>query len=98
MPSRARLEPDALRALLASVPGWELDGDRLARTFEFDTYASGVMFAAACGRIADTLDHHPDLHIGYRKVRASVNTHDAGGITEWDFELARRIDALLERP
>lgn len=79
---------------LAAAPGWSIEGDKLTRTFTFDLYKGGVEFASAVGSAADQLDHHPDILIGYKKVTVSVNTHDVGGLSPYDFELARRIDSL----
>lgn len=79
---------------LGTAPKWALEGDVLTRTFEFKTYKDGVVFAAAVGFVADKLDHHPDISLGYGKVKVAVNTHSVGGISPYDFELARRIDAL----
>jgi 4a-hydroxytetrahydrobiopterin dehydratase len=61
----------------------------------FDTYKSGLVFASAVGFIADKLDHHPDLLIGYKVVTITVSTHSEGGLTELDFHLACQVDALL---
>jgi len=81
---------DRLRAL----DGWSLQDGQIAKTFAFKTYKDGVVFASAAGFIADKLNHHPDILIGYAKVTISVNTHDVGGLSPYDFELARRIEAL----
>lgn len=79
---------------LSGVPGWAVADGKLTKTFEFQAYKDGVVFAAAVGYAADKLNHHPDLSIGYKKVTVAVNTHDVGGISPYDFELAKRIDAL----
>lgn len=94
-PSRTRLDDAEIADLLRSLePGWAVEEGKLTKTFTFPSYASGVVFAAAVGHLADRLDHHPDLTIGYQRVTLAVNTHDAGGITEFDFELARRVDGI----
>ena len=79
---------------LVVYPGWGFENGQLTKTYEFKTYKDGVVFASAVGFVADKLNHHPDIHIGYAKVRISVNTHDVGGISPYDFELARRIENL----
>ena len=79
---------------LKGVPGWRIEAEKLTKTFEFPSYARGVMFAAGVGHLADSMDHHPDILIGYQRVTIAVNTHDVGGISPWDFELARRIEGL----
>lgn len=80
---------------LGRHPGWGLEGGQLAKRFEFKTYKDGIVFASAVGFVADKLNHHPDIFISYGKVRIAVNTHDVGGISPYDFELARRIDAIF---
>jgi 4a-hydroxytetrahydrobiopterin dehydratase len=93
--TRTKLSDSEIQSRLATIPGWEFDGSAISRQFEFKSYAAGVMFAAAAGQLADHMDHHPDLLIGYQKVRVSLNTHDAGGITDYDFALASQINALV---
>lgn len=89
-----KLDRGEIERNLAGVEGWSIEGDQLAKNFEFKTYKDGIVFASAVGFIADKLNHHPDMRVGYAKVSVSVNTHDVGGISPYDFELARRIDAL----
>lgn len=89
-----RLGDEEIAKRLESLSGWSVDEGMLAREFEFDSYGKGVMFATACGHLADELNHHPDLFIGYQKVRVALSTHDAGGLTSYDFEMARRIQAI----
>lgn len=79
---------------LSARPGWNLDSGQLSKTFEFTTYASGAVFAAAVAHVADRMDHHPDLLLGYRKLKVSVSTHSVGGISPLDFRLAEKIDAI----
>jgi 4a-hydroxytetrahydrobiopterin dehydratase len=93
--SRERLTDEGLRAGLAGLLGWEEAEGQIARTFTFPTYWAGVLFANKVADAAQVMDHHPDLLITYCKVRVSVSTHDAGGITELDLELAKRANALV---
>ena len=79
---------------LEGVPGWAVEDGQLTKMFAFPSYLAGVDFAANVGRAAETLNHHPDILITWRKVRIAVNTHDVGGISPYDFELARRVDQL----
>ncbi len=89
-----KLEDTEANAALAHTPGWTIEDGKLIKNFKFETYKDGVVFAAAVGHIADKLNHHPDILIGYAKVAVSVNTHDVGGLSPYDFELAKRIDSL----
>jgi 4a-hydroxytetrahydrobiopterin dehydratase len=74
--------------------GWERDGDRITRTFEFDSYLEGVGFAAGAGGLAEEAFHHPELHVSWREVTVELTTHDAGGITDNDLSLAARLNEL----
>jgi 4a-hydroxytetrahydrobiopterin dehydratase len=90
-----KLEEEEAQARLAQAPGWSIEDGKLAKSFKFERYQEGVVFATAVAYLADRLDHHPDLEIGYGKVRVSVNTHSVEGLSPYDFELARRIEAIL---
>lgn len=95
MLERRQLTPSEIEERLSQVPGWTIVDGKLTQLFLFSEYQFGLVFAAAVGRIADTMDHHPDILISYRKVTISVNTHDVNGISDWDFELAKRITNLF---
>lgn len=94
MSKREKLSDDLIGAFLSGHPGWERSDGGLARTFGFDDYPAGVAFAVRVAFAAEGRDHHPDLHIGWRRVRVVWSTHDAGGITSLDVEMAERTDAL----
>jgi 4a-hydroxytetrahydrobiopterin dehydratase len=80
---------------LAGLKGWDRVGDKLVKTVTVDSYLAGLAFAAAVGTIAEGIDHHPDLYIGYKKVKIELTTHDAGNkLSEKDFKVAAAIDAL----
>jgi len=87
------LSADASAARLAQVPGWEIAGGRLRREYGFEAYLDGVAFANRVAELAEAADHHPDILIGYRRVTLTLISHDAGGLTDRDFDLAARIDA-----
>ena len=91
---RRRLSVDEILPRLTEMPGWTMDNDSLTKTFESLSYLDGVNFATRVAAIAERLDHHPDILIRYRNVTISVNTHDANGVTDFDFELARQIQLL----
>lgn len=76
--------------------GWERDGDHITRTFEFDSYLEGVGFAAGAGGLAEEAFHHPELHVSWREVTVELTTHDAGGITGNDTDLAARLNELAD--
>lgn len=89
-----KLEASEIEAGVAGLDGWRVEGDLLTKEFDFASYAGGLLFAVAVGHLAEGLDHHPDLHVGYRKVRVAMSTHSVNGLSPYDFELARRIDGL----
>ena len=81
----------------AQMPdGWERDGNEIIRTFEFDSYLGGVGFAGAAGGLAQEAFHHPEITIEWREVEVRLTTHDAGGITENDTDLAGRFNDLVD--
>lgn len=73
--------------------GWDRDGDEIVRVFEFDDYMKGVNFAQLTGEIAEAQNHHPELIIRYKELEVRFTTHDAGGITGKDIEMAEILNA-----
>mgnify|MGYP006292741399 FL=1 len=71
---------------------WERDGDEIVRVYAFDDYLSGVAFAAECGEIAEEEFHHPEICIRYSEVEVRLTSHEQGGITDRDIELAELFD------
>jgi len=74
--------------------GWTLDGDEIARVYEFDDYLEGVVFASEVGELAEEEFHHPEIRIRYEEVEVRFTSHEAGGVTEQDIELAELCDDL----
>jgi len=97
-PKALRQSDETVSAELRTVPGWVADGGQISKEFVFSKYLDGLDFAVCVGKIAEEMDHHPDIHIFWRKVRLTASTHSAGGITALDFDLARRIEALKAAP
>ncbi|MDE2634838.1 MAG: 4a-hydroxytetrahydrobiopterin dehydratase [Chloroflexota bacterium] len=91
----AALSDQEINASLAKLNGWARDGDELTKEFRFDNYLAGLAFASCVGVIAEGLNHHPDLVIGWRRVKVSFTTHDAGSkLTAKDLAAAAAIDAV----
>ncbi len=92
--ARQKLERQAVDIALAALPGWRIapDGAAIIRTFVFRNFSEAFAFMTRCALAAEKLDHHPDWSNTYKTVNISLSTHDAGGLTELDFELARRMD------
>lgn len=91
---RELLDAEAITTALTGLPGWEAEGNCLRKTFSFPSYMAGIAFVQSAAEAAERMNHHPDLHVGWRKVGVSLSTHSAGGITELDLELARLLDAI----
>lgn len=80
---------------VAHLPEWQIVDSELSRTFGFENYLAGADFARSAASVAEQLNHHPDILITWGKVRVSVHTHDVGGLSPYDFELARRLNKLI---
>ncbi|QOV89935.1 4a-hydroxytetrahydrobiopterin dehydratase [Humisphaera borealis] len=93
-PKVTALSADAVTGLLKLVPGWELAGGKIARTFGFKDYYQTIAFVNAVAWISHQQDHHPDLEVSYNKCRISYNTHSVGGLSESDFICAAKVNAL----
>ena len=80
-------------AALASLPGWSVEDGALVKQFTFPSFMAAVDFVNRLAAMAEHANHHPDLDIRYDKVRVALVTHSAGGITDKDLDMARRIEA-----
>lgn len=83
---------DDIDAALEDVDGWTFDDNALAKTFEFDDFASAIAFMADLRPAIDELDHHPEWTNVYNRIDVRLSSHDAGGVTGRDFKLARLLD------
>ncbi|MER5471899.1 4a-hydroxytetrahydrobiopterin dehydratase [Streptomyces sp. NPDC002935] len=80
---------------LAELPGWSLEGDRLARTYRLGSHFAATAMVVHIAQVQEELDHHSDLTLGYNTIALTVNTHSVGGaVTALDFDLARRVEKL----
>ena len=95
MPRPPRLSPDELAAALTALPLWRGDSDGLRRTVELPGFRDAVAAIVAIADVAEEMDHHPDIGLRWRTLHLTLVSHSAGGVSELDLELARRIDALL---
>jgi 4a-hydroxytetrahydrobiopterin dehydratase len=93
MASRALLTPAELAAALRELPGWELREGKLQRALTFADFAEAFAFMTRVALAAEKLDHHPDWSNVWNRVAIALWTHDAGGITRRDVELAKKIEA-----
>ncbi len=86
------LSEEDIQSQLVTVPDWQIESGELVRTFLFKDFRASLAFVNKVGEIAEDSGHHPDIDIRYNKVRLALVTHDAGGITQKDFDLAAGAD------
>jgi 4a-hydroxytetrahydrobiopterin dehydratase len=89
-----KLDPAAVDAWLAAHPVWAREGEALVGTFKTPDFAAALALAVRIGMVAEKRDHHPDILIGWGKARVLWTTHDAGGITQLDLDLAEASEKL----
>ena len=88
------LPDDEIESRLGELEGWSRDGDSITKTFKNDDFVGSVRFVDAIVEPAEDMGHHPDLSLSWDEVTVSITNHAAGGLTENDFELAKRIDGI----
>jgi 4a-hydroxytetrahydrobiopterin dehydratase len=89
-----KLTSAQIKAALPSVPEWKKKSDSIARTYQFKDFPAAIKFVNAVAKPAEKANHHPDIDIRWNKVTLVLSTHDAGGLTEKDFSLAKQFDRL----
>ena len=90
-----RLTPDALALLQNTLPKWQRAGSLIRREFEFSDFIAAMAFVNRVAEAAEAAQHHPDIDIRWNRVCLAFTTHDAGGLTVLDFELAAACDRLI---
>ena len=93
--SIAKLSEAEVRERLADVPEWKVEGDKIRRELKFSNFVTAFGFMTRVALLAEKADHHPEWCNVYNKVRIELTTHDAKGLSERDFELAKQIDKLI---
>jgi 4a-hydroxytetrahydrobiopterin dehydratase len=90
------LLPDAVVAeRLTTVPAWTREGDSIVREIECPDFPSAIAFVVRVAFLAEAKDHHPDVDIRWRRVRLVLSTHDLGGLSDFDLDLAAEIDGVV---
>jgi 4a-hydroxytetrahydrobiopterin dehydratase len=88
------LRDSEIDSRLAELEGWQREGETIVKTFELAHFVGSVKFIDRVVEPAEEMGHHPDLSVSWNKVRVSITTHAAGGLTANDFELAKRIEGV----
>ncbi|MGB0064127.1 MAG: 4a-hydroxytetrahydrobiopterin dehydratase [Terracidiphilus sp.] len=91
-----KLSPQEAQTRLASLAGWKIEAGELVKTFQFNDFVASLRFVNRVGELAEKAGHHPDIDIRYNRVRLALVTHDAGGLTGKDFDLAAGAQKLAE--
>ena len=92
-----KLTSAQITSALAKIPDWKKKAAVISRTFQFKDFPAAVKFVNAVAGLAEQAWHHPDIDIGWNKVTLVLTTHDAGGLAQKDFDLARQFDQLSLR-
>ena len=90
------LDVETVAKRLKRLPEWEQVESRIERVFEFDEFMAAIDFVNSVAEVAEDAWHHPDITINYTLVTVSLTSHDLGGLTESDFEVAARVDSLVD--
>ena len=90
------LDTDTIDRALADLDGWRREGDAIMRDLRFPSFMDAIRFIDRVAVVAEEADHHPELTNVYWNVGVRLTTHDAGGVTTRDIDLARAIDAVVE--
>ena len=90
----SKLSEEQLQQALAELPGWSIEGGKLHRELQFESFVEAFGFMSQVALVAERLDHHPEWWNVYNRVVVDLTTHDAGGLTALDVTLARRMNEL----
>jgi 4a-hydroxytetrahydrobiopterin dehydratase len=90
------LEEDELKSALKKCPEWEYEKKAITRVVEFEEFNDAIDFVNGVAEIVEEAQHHPEINIRHTRVLLKLTTHDAGGVTDADIELAQRIDNLID--
>lgn len=97
MPKQTIYSPEQIQTRLqAELPDWQLSDGKIQRLFRTADFRTALLLTNAVGHVAEQAWHHPDIALGWGSVTVALTSHDAGGITDRDFALAARIDAVAD--
>ena len=89
-----KLGEQEVKGRMGNLPQWKLEGAEIKRTFQFKDFPAAIEYVNKLAKVAEEAGHHPDIDIRWNKVKLALTTHDAGGLTASDFELAAKADKL----
>lgn len=96
MTTSAVLSTDAINAALTELTGWSVERGKLHRQFQFSSFVEAFGFMSSSALVAEAMGHHPEWFNVYNRVTVDLTTHDAGGITDLDVALAKRMNELAQ--
>jgi 4a-hydroxytetrahydrobiopterin dehydratase len=91
----AKLSDTEIEQHLGDLVDWQLEGNEIRKTFQLASFPMAIAFVTQVGFLAEAAGHHPDIDVRWRNVSLALTTHDAGGLSAKDFELAAQIDEIL---
>ena len=94
MTSRRKLTGEEIKESLNQLNDWKHEDKFLRKSFEFKNFADALEFINRIGEIAEKADHHPDITFGWGYAKIELTTHDTGGLTHNDFDVAKEIDEI----
>ena len=92
-----KISKEELDRALRELPGWIVEGDSIRKTYKHGSFAETIVFVNAVAHLAELANHHPDIDIRYTNVTLTLTTHDQGGLTDKDVNLARRIEEIRRK-
>ncbi len=90
------LSPDQLDAALGQLDGWDIQNGKLHRQYQFPSFVEAFGFMSSLALVAESMGHHPEWFNVYNRVTIDLTTHDAGGITQKDVDLAKKANELAK--
>ncbi|MCH8957038.1 4a-hydroxytetrahydrobiopterin dehydratase [candidate division KSB1 bacterium] len=92
MTERKKLSDSEIQENLAQLSGWNIENGKLHKNFQFESFVEAFGFMTKTALAAEAMNHHPEWFNVYNKVTVDLSTHDLGGISTWDFELAKKME------
>ncbi|NIR48645.1 4a-hydroxytetrahydrobiopterin dehydratase [candidate division KSB1 bacterium] len=92
MTERKKLSDAEIQESLSELSGWNVENGKLHKSFQFDSFVDAFAFMTKTALTAESMDHHPEWFNVYNKVTVDLSTHDLGGISTRDFELAKKME------